>query len=187
MNNLLVLQSLLVPLSVVVFSDLFYRKIHNRLILFLVLMVLGNGALFFVGLGSYASLSLHHAVLNMGWSLVGAVAVLCIGFGLFTIGQMGAGDVKLMAVLCLLVGGENQVSFLLITALAGGVLALCMPFVRVVEVVGAKWILQLATTLPRLRIPVPQAAYTQPNSAGMPYGLAISAGAIVALTNPLTH
>ncbi|WP_342609558.1 A24 family peptidase [Vibrio tritonius] len=187
MNNLLVLQSLLIPLGVVVFSDLFYRKIHNHLILFLLLLALGNGVLFFVGLGSYASLSLAHAAAQFGWSLVGAVAVLCIGFGLFAIGQMGAGDVKLMAVLCLLVGGNNQVAFLLITALAGGVLALLMPFIRIVEMAGAKWILQLSTMMPWLRIPVPQAAYTRPNTAGLPYGLAIAAGAIVSLTTPLTH
>lgn len=181
MNNTWVLQSLLIPLTVVIFSDLFYRKIHNHLILLLLLMVLANVGLFFVGSGSYAGLTFEKAAAELGWSVLGAVAVLCIGFGLFTIGQMGAGDVKLMSVLCLLVGADNQVTFLLITALAGGILALLMPFVRLMEMVGVKWILQLAATLPWLRIPVPKAAYTQSDSAGLPYGLAITAGAIVSL------
>ncbi|MBF9002878.1 MULTISPECIES: A24 family peptidase [Vibrio] len=187
MDNQFILNSLIVPLSIVVFSDLFYRKIHNHLILLLLLIVIGNGALFFMGSGSYAQLNWQQASSQFGWSLIGALSVLVIGFALFSIGQMGAGDVKLMAVLCLLVGGENQVTFLLITALAGGFLAFMMPFVRVIEVLGAKRILQISALVPWLRIPIPESAYSKPTTAGLPYGLAISAGAVLSLTTPLTH
>ncbi len=187
MNNQFILSCLLVPLAIVVCSDLFYRKIRNRLIVLLLVIAMVNGALYCIGSGSYAALTPGQLQSELGFSLLGAAAVLLVGFGLFIIGQMGAGDVKLMAVLCLLVGSDNLLAFLLITALAGGVLAFMMPLVRIVEVQAAKRILQLSILLPALRIPVPDAAYTRPSTAGLPYGLAIAAGAVLSLITPLTH
>jgi prepilin peptidase CpaA len=187
MNHQWILYGVLGPLGFAVFSDLFYRKIYNHLILLLLLMVLINGLLFCVDMGSYAGMTKGQVWVQMRLSLLGALSVLIVGFGLFSIGQMGAGDVKLMAVLCLLVGGDNQVTFLLVTALAGGVLVFLMPFIRMIEMLGAKRILQISMLFPCLRIPVPDAAYTQPTTDGLPYGIAISAGAVFSLINPLTH
>ncbi|CAM3758941.1 Type IV leader peptidase family protein [Vibrio aerogenes CECT 7868] len=187
MNNQWILYGLTCPLAYVVFSDLFYRKIYNHLIVFLLMMVLANVMLFFVDMGSYAGMNPEQAGVQLGLSLAGAAGVLMVGMGLFLIDQMGAGDVKLMAVLCLLVGGDNQVAFLLLTALAGGCLVFMMPLVRLIEVKGARHILQIAMSFPSLNIPVPDSAYTKPAAAGLPYGIAISVGAVLSLMTPFTH
>ncbi|MCE0495916.1 A24 family peptidase [Vibrio salinus] len=188
MHDQWILYMLVLPLLYVSISDLFYRKIYNHLIYLLLVMVLVNVFLFYLDMGSYAGLTVRQIQSQFELSVLGAVAVLIIGFALFAIGQMGAGDVKLMAVLCLLLGGENLVTFLLLTALAGGVLVFFMPFVRVIEFRGAKWILNISAWFPFLKIPVPDAAYTNsPTTTGLPYGIAISIGAVLSLLTPLTH
>jgi prepilin peptidase CpaA len=53
-----------------------------------------------------------------------AASVLAIGAGLFSFGIIGGGDVKLLAATSLWAGGSYFVPFLLVTAAAGGVLAL---------------------------------------------------------------
>lgn len=69
--------------------------------------------------------------LTMGWSLwpdiawqVGvAVALLMVFFGLFAIGQMGGGDVKMIAALALSIDVRLILPMMLVFSIAGGVVA----------------------------------------------------------------
>jgi len=60
----------------------------------------------------------------IGVHLLIAVMVLGICFGAFAFGWLGAGDGKLIAVLALVIGPAGIGSFLIITAFAGGALAI---------------------------------------------------------------
>ncbi|KZN12262.1 A24 family peptidase [Marinomonas sp. TW1] len=175
MPTVLVLTSLWV-----IFSDLFYRRIHNILILILLVLWLILAALSLMLSDENRLLLLA----DFGYSSLGALGVLLIGFCLFLVGQMGAGDVKLMSTLCLWVGFDQQLSFLVVTALAGGVLALFLPLVSLIELAGARVILQLSERFPGLRISAP-IALSHEGVKGLPYGLAISGGAVFILLSPL--
>ncbi len=187
MNNPFILNWLAIPLVMVVISDLFYRKIPNYMIVVLLIMIIGNIGLYFFGLGSYRYLTLLQASVQLGWSAFGALIVLNVGLGLVSIGQMEEGDAKLMAVLCLMIGGDNLVTFLLLTALAGGVMAFFIPVIRFCEARGARLILHVSSAFPLLRIPVPDAAHNKPSCAGMPYALAVTAGMVSSLSISLSH
>lgn len=166
MLPLIVLLPVLVWVTV---SDLLWRRIGNGLVLGLLLV-------FMLGL---ARLVLVDAPPS-AWSEVAfgtgcAAVVMLVGFGLFCAGWMGAGDVKLMAVLCLWLGGDAMV-FLFLTALLGGALALAMPLVTHLERLLALAALRLSQALPRLLIPVP-GELAGSSAAGLPYGVAIATAA----------
>ncbi|RZS31564.1 A24 family peptidase [Corticibacter populi] len=147
-------------------TDLLYRRISNRIVATVLLLWMARtGWLLTFGTADGASLS----------GLLPASIVLVAGYLLFSMGWMGAGDVKLMAVLCLWMNDQALI-FLIATALAGGLLALCMPVMRHLERALALALIQVAGRWPRLGIPAP---YLFGNASGndLPYGLAIAAGA----------
>ncbi len=80
-------------------------------------------------------------------SLVSFALVLVVGFGLFAWGKLGGGDVKLTAVTSLWLGGADVPSFLIVTALVGGAMALLVvgPFRPFMIAAGG-----LAVLAPRL-------------------------------------
>lgn len=175
MNSLPISLILLPALSWVVLSDLLYRRIGNRLVL--ALLVAWMGVAIWMALSG-----------KPGWQsdivtgvLVGC-AVLVIGYLLFVMRWMGAGDAKLMAVLCLWLGHDAYV-FLMATSLAGGVLALGLPLLRHVEKVMALFVLRLAGWFPHLGLAMPVALSDEAMHMrqGIPYGLAIAAGAGIVL------
>jgi prepilin peptidase CpaA len=92
--------------------------------------------------------------------LLAGGGVLVLGLGIFALGWMGGGDIKLFSALALWCGPSRLASFTLATSLAGVVLALVMlsPLRR------------LAPTAPEEA----RSAARQP----MPYGVAIAAGGV---------
>ena len=136
-------------------SDLASYTIPNRLVL--------------------AMLALYPAQLAQGpgaasWGdPLAALAVLAAGFLLFSRGRIGAGDVKLASVVVLWAGVKGAAAFLVVTALAGGVLALA--------VAGpCRFILAraaLAAGVGRLHDGLV--------ARELPYGVAIAAGGLAAL------
>jgi prepilin peptidase CpaA len=104
----------------------------------------------------------------MLWHSLAAFIVLAVGFGLFSGGYIGGGDVKLLAAAGLWFGWPALVPFLIFTALAGGVLALAVKIWGMIEIErdvrGSSWMKRWLSF-----------------KADLPYGLAIAAGAIVAL------
>ena len=142
---------LLTILAIVLFaaaamSDLRWRRIPNMI----------PCALAALGL-------LRLAILAPGWASSGleaaiALAIFTLGAAAFHRGLLGGGDVKLLAAGGVWLGADAVASFLLLTALAGGILALV-------------WIMRRSFAPPICA-----------EAAALPYGVAIAAGGILAMT-----
>jgi len=102
----------LIVLTVATFTDLRNRRIPNWLVFpFLLAGITVSGWL--------------HGWYGIGQSLAGlGVGLLIYGF-LYWMGGMGAGDVKLCAAIGAWIGPEQLFIALVITAIAGGIMALC--------------------------------------------------------------
>jgi prepilin peptidase CpaA len=99
---------------------------------------------------------------------VGALA-LAAGMLMFALRWVGGGDAKLMAAVLLWLGWPAAISFLVGAAMAGGVLAMVLLTLRSAQLrpymlLGPSWMARLA----------------EPGE-GVPYGVAIAAGALWAL------
>lgn len=128
-------------------SDVATRRIPNRL----------TAALALVGLVRLAA----DLAAGGGWTdpaldLAAAAAVLVLGAAGFAAGVLGGGDVKLAAAAALWLGAGALAPFLMVSALAGGLLALAY--------------LALGILRRGSKRPVPS----------LPYGVALAAGGLVA-------
>jgi prepilin peptidase CpaA len=103
----------------------------------------------------------------MMWHGLAAIAILVIGFGLFSGGFIGGGDAKLLAAARLWFGLPALISFLIFTAIAGGVLAIAVKLWGMVEIErdvrGTAWMKRWLSF-----------------KADLPYGIAIAAGGVLA-------
>lgn len=162
---LLVVLPLLAVLAHVAWTDLAARRIANRSVLAVLAVVPVQLAL----LGRP----------DPWWSAPAAGAlVLAVGLLAWRAGFLGGGDVKLAAALAALVGLGGVVEFLLVTALAGGLLStlllLAFRFGPPLAVLAARFLpLPVAGRLGGLFLP---AAGERPPS--VPYGLALAAGGL---------
>lgn len=156
-------------------NDIFYRKIPD--IFPILITVFGFIMLMLSGdwLEGFATIGLAAGTFLL-------LALLCMA------GKLGGGDVKLMAASVLLVGAGSFLDFLLLTALAGGVLSLIyiaaflmlkhLPATSAAVPVSSDkardvFRLNLLWRIERRRI-------LRRNS--VPYGVAISAGSLLTLT-----
>lgn len=98
-------------------------------------------------------------------AVAAAGIILAVGLGLFTLGLMGGGDIKLLVVLSLWTGWSAATAqFIFLTAIFGGVLVVLVLVLR--AVLAPLWLkLRPARNLPRLL------TRKQP----VPYGIAIAA------------
>ena len=115
-----------------------------------------------------AALVLGRPVGEMGVDAAVCFAALLAGMAMFAAGWIGGGDAKLLAAASLWLGLPAMPVFLLVTALAGGALAVVLMNVRsswVQPYLGGvpSWLARLATP-----------------GADVPYGVAIATGALVA-------
>jgi prepilin peptidase CpaA len=63
---------------------------------------------------------------GLGWSLVATFFGLALLYGIYMVGGMGAGDVKLLAGIGAWVHAEHTWNIFAATAIVGGIMALCM-------------------------------------------------------------
>jgi prepilin peptidase CpaA len=130
-----------------------------------------------------AGLALHFAFGGWhGMMLAAAAGLICGAIFLifFIAGGMGAGDVKLITAIGCLVGMNNIVSVLALTAIAGGVMAVGLAVSRgqlkqTLFNVGA---LASHHTTQGLK-PHPELNVLNKNTLRLPYALAIAAGTII--------
>ncbi len=111
-----------------------------------------------------AGMSLPAIGLHAGVGLAGFV----VAMGMFAMGWMGGGDAKLFAACLLWLGWPAAGPFLMISMTAGGILALGLVTLRSAQLrplvlLGPPWFARLA----------------EPGE-GVPYGLALAAGALAA-------
>lgn len=102
----------------------------------------------------------------LGWHVVAAFVVLAMGIGLFALGMLGGGDVKLMAAVSLWLGINSLTMFLVLVSLAGAALTILLLVLRATPLRHAS----LGHGAPL--------AVLQPR-AGIPYGMAIAFGGAV--------
>ncbi|UJF32839.1 A24 family peptidase [Paenibacillus hexagrammi] len=158
---------LLTVLLISVVTDVRSRKIHNKVI--------------FPGIA--AALGAHTAM--AGWTGLGAsLAGFLAGLGVllipYLLGGIGAGDVKLLA----LVGAMKGTSFVLMTsvymALIGAILAVLVIVFRNGAMIRMKWI-GICMYSFRYGVLLPVNADKTVLTATYPYGVAIAGGALVCL------
>ena len=103
---------------------------------------------------------------QFGFHVLTGVALFAAGFALFAAGLFGGGDAKLLAAAGLWFGWPHTVPFLVLTALAGGLLALVIGSWSAIamssEIHGGSWAKRLSAVKPNV-----------------PYGYAFAAGAIL--------
>ena len=162
-----VVPSVIVVIAIATYTDWRWRLIKNMLTVPAV--VLG--------------LLLHF--LGSGWSgLTFALLGLAVGFGLmmipFVFGQMGGGDVKLMAALGSLLGAYATMNVFLYTTLAGGLLAIVFAVFRKEGFKSLRRTWQLAKGLLVFQT-VPEMKPEGEQSSTIPYGLAIATGTLTFL------
>lgn len=160
-----ILPVVLAVLAVAVFTDCRWRLIPNKLTL------------------TAMAVGLMLQIASQGWlGLAWGLGGLAAGFGLmmipFTFGQMGGGDVKLMAALGSLLGGYAILNVFLYTTLAGGVLALGYAASHKEGFDTLRRAGQLAAGLFRLRKHA-DSAPDAPDTLTIPYGVAIAAGTLL--------
>jgi prepilin peptidase CpaA len=135
--------------------DLFTMTIPNRISL---IMVAG-----FAALAPWAGLGLE----SIAWHAGAGLFVLAIGLLLFIPGWIGGGDAKLTAAVALWLGFEHLFTYMVFVALAGGLLALLFMQLR-------------AYPLPLLFHCQAWAVRLHDRRTGLPYGVALAAGALLA-------
>ncbi len=103
------------------------------------------------------------------------MGVLIAGFLLYLTGRMGAGDVKLAAVLSFWAGSEALL-FLILLSLVGGLMVLGLPLLRMIETKTGFWAERLGEAFGRPLECTPIGLLGGEAQKGLPYGLAIAAG-----------
>ena len=100
--------------------------------------------------------------------VVAGFIALAAGFALFAFGYIGGGDAKFFAAVVLWLGLKDLMSYTLVATVLGGALTLVLIFLRRLPLpeflARQKWILRLHDA-----------------KAGIPYGVALAAGALVML------
>ncbi|WP_019903207.1 prepilin peptidase [Methylobacterium sp. 77] len=112
-----------------------------------------------------------------GWDLashVGAgAATLIVTFSLFAFGIIGGGDAKLAAAAAVWIGFDHLAEYLVVASIAGGALTLAILIAR-------------AHPLPPLLGRLPFALHLHDAKTGVPYGIALSLGALIVIPETMT-
>lgn len=137
-------------------SDLLTMTIPNRVSLVLLITFFGFAA----ASGFNGADIARHA---------GAGAlVLIVTFTLFALGYIGGGDAKLASVTALWLGFDHLLDYLLLASIAGGALTLLLLMSR-------------GYPLPGMLSRLPFALHLHDQKTGVPYGVALSAAALVVM------
>jgi len=136
--------------------DLTTMRIRNEIVIFL--------------FAAYAALA-PLAGFNVGTialSFLVALAVLFVSFVFFSFGWIGGGDAKLMAIIALWLGADQTLVYLITTSVLGGMLTFGILMFRQMP-------------LPVFLIRIPWVERLHSFEKGVPYGVAIAAGALLIL------
>jgi prepilin peptidase CpaA len=103
---------------------------------------------------------------TVGWHVLAGFTGLIVGFGLFAMGWIGGGDAKLFAGVSLWLGFHDMLPYALLASMAGGALTLALVTLRARPLpafaLGQGWLVRL-----------------HDKGAGIPYGVALAAGAFL--------
>ena len=163
----IVVELFLVPLAVlIIYYDVRYRRIPNAFVL--ATLISGLTLNFIMG-------GLQGGLYSAG----GCVLAFILMFMLHVFGAMGAGDVKLFAAVGSVLGAQLVLPTFLVVVLTGGVLALVSVMRSGVFATTMHRVLQiLVGLLPGW--PMPKFSVPADRRLTIPYGVAITIGAIIA-------
>lgn len=118
-----------------------------------------------------AALASGQSPATIGLALLLGVGGVLVGMGMFAAGWIGGGDAKILAASIPWLGLPATIPFVLVTAVAGGVLAVSLLWLRSGLISpllanGPAWLTRLAT-----------------RGENVPYGVAIAIGALAAFPN----
>ncbi|MFA9218672.1 MAG: prepilin peptidase [Sphingomonadaceae bacterium] len=168
---------LLVLLALAVLSDLRTRRIPNPLVFGGALL----GILLNAALPSGAGLFIEpFGAIGLLSALAGLALGLALLLPMYMLRAMGAGDVKLMAMLGAFVGPGAIVGIVVLTLLAGGVLALLVALFsgRLLPLLRNSYHLMLHSMLRSMHGETGQLEAPAAPSGKLPYAVAIAAGAL---------
>lgn len=158
---------LLIPMAIaIIYMDVRYRRIPNKLVLVILIGGLALNTFFGGGRGLLTS-------------LVGSAIAFALMFLLHAFGTMGAGDVKLFAAVGALFGISLVLPTIVVVTLTGGVLALCKMIysgrvgATMFGVLHFFYGLLPGQQVPRFNVP-------DDRQAALPYGVAICGGSLIA-------
>jgi prepilin peptidase CpaA len=158
---------LLVLVLVAAAYDVRYRRIPNWLTV--------SGVLVGLALNTF----LYQGWAGLRFALIGLAAGFGVYLPLYAIRAMGAGDVKLMAAVGAMAGWQDWFGILLITAIAGGVMALILVASRG-RVKKTLWnvgfILSEMTSGRPAYLAKEELDVRSPKALGLPHGAAIAVG-----------
>lgn len=154
--EILVLVALPVILAAAAGWDLASYTIPN----FLSVLLLGAFAVFAV--------AAHLSPAQIGWHALAGLVGLLAGFSFFALGWIGGGDAKIFAGVLLWLGFSDVMPYTLLASVMGGVLTLGLLAAR-----------QLP--LPALLARQPWIVHLHDPKSGIPYGVALAAGAFLIL------
>jgi prepilin peptidase CpaA len=154
LNNALTLLLFPATMAFAASSDLFTMTISNKISL---LLVAG-----FLVLAPMIGMSPGDIAAHLG----AGVSILAITFGFFAFGWIGGGDAKLAAAIALWLGFAQLLPFLLYASLIGGALTLVTLRFR-------------AMPMPRFLVGKVWAERLHQADAGVPYGIALAAAALL--------
>ena len=117
-----------------------------------------------------ASFAIAAAMMGIGWwalanHLAAGLLMLVIGIGMFAMGWLGGGDAKLLAATALWLGLDHLLPYLLIAAIAGGLLALVILLYR--SMLPPLWLARQGWAMNLHRA-----------KTGIPYGIALAAAGL---------
>lgn len=120
-----------------------------------------------------AAFALYAATAGIGWAELGSHLAaggltLLVTFTLFALGYIGGGDAKLAAATALWFGLGHMAEYLLVASILGGVLTLAILYAR-------------SFPLPQFAVRWPFALHLHDSKTGIPYGIALSAAALLVL------
>jgi prepilin peptidase CpaA len=108
---------------------------------------------------------------ELGWHLMAGLVLFFAGYALFALRLFGGGDAKLMAAAGLWFGTSDSLNFLIMTAIAGGILAL---------IVAAWTAFSLSWDMSGSEKTLPLRQRLRQWTPKVPYGIALAVGAILA-------
>jgi prepilin peptidase CpaA len=157
----------LIPLAVlIIYYDVRYRRIPNPFVIATLISGLTMNVFFAGAAGAVASLG-------------GCVLAFLLMFMLHVFGGMGAGDVKLFAAIGSVIGAHLVLPAFLVVVLTGGLLALVSVIRSGIFTTTMHRVLQiLVGLLPGWQMP--KFAIPADRKLTIPYGAAITIGAIIA-------
>jgi prepilin peptidase CpaA len=164
--------------ALAVAHDLLFRRIPNGL----VLAGIALGILFQIVSPAVAELS-QSARIGFGGALLGALVGLAAFLPFYALRAMGAGDVKMLAMVGVWVGPVSIAWVALWTLLAGGVLALMAAmWSGVLRHVLSNMVTMVASTMRRAQGMSQAEAHAPAGTTGaLPYAVAIAFGTVVEL------